>query len=430
VKKNLTLLFLLAFGPVFSQSGYYYPPLTGSSWDTVSPQSLGWCIDKLDSVIEFSGQKNSKALIILYKGRIALEKYYGSFTGDSIWYWASAGKSLTSLITGIAQDQNLLSISDSTSKYLGAGWTNCTPTQEAQIKIVHQLTMTTGLDYHYPDLDCVADSCLNYHAPAGTEWYYYNAPYHLIQDVIANASGVTYNAYTVSHLSTRTGIYGYWFDYIFYSKPLAAARLGLLMLNNAVWNTDTILRDRQYLDNSRNTSQNYNQSYGYLWWLNGKSSFMSPGSTIVFPGMLCPPAPPDMYAALGKNDQKIYIVPSMDLVVVRMGDAAGQVLLGPSSFDSDFWEKLMQVFCNSSDVSAYGAINSEIQIQPNPANACVRVRVNEALIGKEISIYGMDGGKIMGLRISDSEFTIQTGYLASGIYFLKAGPLTRKFVVD
>ena len=55
---------------------------------------------------------------------------------------------------------------------------------------------------------------------------------------------------------------------------------------------------------------------------------------------LIPNAPADTYSGLGKNDQKLYIVPSKGLVIVRMGDNAGESLLGPSSFDNALWEKI------------------------------------------------------------------------------------------
>ena len=89
-----------------------------------------------------------------------------------------------------------------------------------------------------------------------------------------------------------------------------------------------------------NTSQNLNLSYGYLWWLNGKASAMVPQSQIVFNTSLAPDAPADMIMALGKDDKKIYVVPSLNLVVVRLGDDAGTAPLGPSSFDNDLWLKL------------------------------------------------------------------------------------------
>jgi CubicO group peptidase (beta-lactamase class C family) len=89
-----------------------------------------------------------------------------------------------------------------------------------------------------------------------------------------------------------------------------------------------------------NTSQTYNLSYGYLWWLNGKTTSMVPQSQIVFPTPLAPNAPVDMFMALGKDDKKIYVIPSLDAVVVRLGDDAGGSVAGPSSFDNDLWAKL------------------------------------------------------------------------------------------
>ena len=41
-----------------------------------------------------------------------------------------------------------------------------------------------------------------------------------------------------------------------------------------------------------------------------------------------------------KNDQKIYVVPSKDLVIVRMGEAADDSNFGLSTFDNDLWAKI------------------------------------------------------------------------------------------
>ena len=91
------------------------------------------------------------------------------------------------------------------------------------------------------------------------------------------------------------------------------------------------------------TSQNLNKAYGYLWWLNGKESFRIPLSTEEFPGVLIPNAPNDLIAGLGLNDQKLYVVPSQNLVIIRMGDDAGDAQAGPSSFDNLLWEKINAV---------------------------------------------------------------------------------------
>ncbi|HEX2535137.1 MAG TPA: serine hydrolase domain-containing protein, partial [Chitinophagaceae bacterium] len=67
--------------------------------------------------------KKTKAFIILKNGRMVKERYFGTFTADSLWFWASAGKTLTAFVVGVAQQEGKLDIDDKTSKYLGTGWT-------------------------------------------------------------------------------------------------------------------------------------------------------------------------------------------------------------------------------------------------------------------------------------------------------------------
>ena len=117
------------------------------------------------------------------------------------------------------------------------------------------------------------------------------------------------------------------------------ARFGLMIYANGKWE-DTEIISESFLNEATNTSQNINEAYGYLWWLNGKSSFHLPQSQLEFSGELIPNAPSDMYAALGKNDQKIYVVPSKKLVVIRMGESAEAENFALSSFDNDLWEKI------------------------------------------------------------------------------------------
>ena len=320
----------------------YFPPIGSDTWETVTPQSLGWDATKLNEAIDYAGTKNTYGLIILYKGRIVAEKYWNGWNMNTVFYIASAGKSVTAFLAGIAQQEGKLNINNKTSTYLGNGWTSAPLAKENLITVKHQLTMTTGLEYNVPDDDCITPGCLTYKADAGSFWYYYNAPYRLVQDVIANATTTNYNTYTKTKLADKIGMKNYtWYNYTLWLNSRDMARFGLLTLNKAVWDGNTIMTDQSYFNAMTNTSQNYNSSYGYLWWLNGKSSFMVPTLTLVFPGMLNPAAPPDLIAALGKGDKKIYVVPSKDLVVIRHGDDTGDAVLGPSSFDNNFWTKLM-----------------------------------------------------------------------------------------
>ena len=334
--------------PVDSANILYFPPVSGTEWQTTTSSSLGWDEAGLNDLYTYLQSVNTKAFIILKNGKIVTEKYFGSFTADSLWYWASAGKTLTAFLTGIAQENGLLNINDRTSKYLGEGWTSEPLAKENLITIKNQLTMTSGLDDGVDDKDCTLPDCLLYKADAGTRWAYHNAVYTLLTKVISNASGTTYTNYYKQNVSDKTGMNGLWIqipgsDNIFYSNARSMARFGLLMLNKGTWSNTVILSDTNYFNSQISTSQSINLSYGYLTWLNGKSSFMVPGSQTVFSGSLIDNAPPDMYAALGKNDQKIYVVPSQKLVVIRMGESAGGFSLAVSGFDNTLWGKLKAI---------------------------------------------------------------------------------------
>jgi len=98
------------------------------------------------------------------------------------------------------------------------------------------------------------------------------------------------------------------------------ARFGLLILRNGMWD-DRRLVSAAYIKESTATSQKLNPAYGYLWWLNGKASFKLAGGR-EGQGMLWPDCPADAFGALGAQDKKIYVVPSLDLVVARHGGAA------------------------------------------------------------------------------------------------------------
>jgi CubicO group peptidase (beta-lactamase class C family) len=321
----------------------YFPPAS-PNWETASPASLGWNEAELNNLYTYLQQKGTKGFIILKNGRIAAEKYFGTFTADSNWYWASAGKTLTAFLVGIAQQEEKLNISHKTSQYLGTGWTSLPAAKENLITIRHQLTMTTGLDDGVGNIDCTLPACLQYKADAANRWAYHNAPYTLLENVVEAATNTTYNNYFQQKIRDRIGMNGLWvrqgYNNVYFSTPRSMARFGLLLLNKGVWNGTAILNDANYFNAQVNTSQNLNPSYGYLTWLNGKSSYMMPQAQFSFSGSLIPNAPADTYAALGKNDQKIYVVPSQNLVVIRMGEDAGGVQLAASGFDNELWGKL------------------------------------------------------------------------------------------
>lgn len=419
---NRSLLVFLLILPVLSHAQLYFPPVSGNEWQSREPSELGWCTGRIDSLYALLETNRTKAFIVLKDGRIVLEKYFGSFTADSPWYWASAGKSLAAFLTGVAQEQGLLSIDDTVSRFLGSGWTSCGPEKERLIRIRHQLTMTTGLDYLVADQDCTDPSCLRYRSDAGTAWFYHNAPYHLLHDVVAAASGRTWQQFTTQTLLLRTGISGIWYDHVFYSKPRSMARFGLLMLGKGAWSTDSILNDRQYYNSMITSSQGFNEAYGYLWWLNGKSSFRLPQSLQTFPGTLVPYAPHDAFAALGKNDQKLYVWPSRNIVVVRMGEAATDQGPVPVAFDTLMWKELRQVMCPEfTGLTGTRDAASSLSVWPNPANSELNVRIATQQKSFLAGLYNSKGEKVYEQTVENRlpENKIDLTALRSGVYTLR-----------
>ncbi|HMQ76939.1 MAG TPA: serine hydrolase [Flavobacteriales bacterium] len=424
-----TALVLLGAGPLTGQS-LYFPPLGPGTWDTLSPSALGWCPDRLDSLIDFVGSRNTKAFLILKDGKIVLEHYYGTFTQDSLWYWASAGKTLTAMLTGIAQEEGFLGINQPSSAYLGTGWTSCSPPQEAQITVWNQLTMTSGLDDGMGDPDCTDPACLQYLADAGTRWAYHNAPYTLLDDVIANATGTSFSNYFNTRIRNRIGMDGLWlplgYNKVYFSRARSMARFGLLALNRGVWANDTILHDTAYFTAMTTPSQGLNESYGHLWWLNGQPSFMLPGLQFVFPGPAMPDAPADMICGLGKNDQLLNVVPSRNMVVVRLGNEAYGSLSVATIFNNEIWQLIEQLPC----ATAVGEQEPEDGwgLHPNPATDLLRVVLPPGAVPEDLELLDERGRSIPvrwtgeGLDLSD---------LATGTYAVRIRgerPLVRRFL--
>ncbi|MEE2770760.1 MAG: serine hydrolase [Bacteroidota bacterium] len=322
----------------------YFPD--SENWESTSPEDLGWNTENINDLINFLDNSGTKAFIILKNGKIALEWYGNGEDSSSNLPWNSAGKTLSAFLMGIAQEEGYLSLEESSKKYLGAGWSSLTAEQEAHISIWNHITMTTGLDYE-GDTFCYDPECLTYLNEPGTFWYYHNAPYTLTQDIIENAVNKDFRSYFNEKLRDRIGMNGAWitlgYNHVYFSNARSMARFGLLCLNQGNWKNAEIMTDKSYFSEMLHTSQPLNPSYGYLWWLNGKSSFRLPQSSSSFQGSIIPNAPDDLVAGLGANDQKLYISKSLKLVVVRMGASAGETQLGLSSYDNQLWDRLRKM---------------------------------------------------------------------------------------
>ena len=419
MKKLLPIILLTLSFHLSDAQGLYFPPSTGTTWDTINPADLGWCQARIDTLYSFLQAKNTDAFIVLKEGKIVLEQYFGTFTVDSPHIWNSASKSLTATLTGIAQENGFINIDSPATHYLGAGWTSETPAQEDSITLLDLLTMTSGLN-PLPNGCANTDTnigCLTYLVPAGTQWSYHTGAYRKLQNVMSSAAGLNYDVLTQNYIGTTIGMTGLWIQQEFASTPRSAARFGLLTLSHDIWAGDTLLHDTAYFSAMTNTSQPYNLSYGYLWWLNGKASYMAPGPQGVTSGSLIPNGPPDMLCALGKNDQKIYVIPSTNMVIVRMGNAADSSTDASSAFDNELWAYIDSL--DSCTIINTGIISSacdNLHIYPDPATDLLYFQTEHTGSFDKIIITNMLGQTVAQYPFASQ---IHISQLPAAMYIIK-----------
>jgi CubicO group peptidase (beta-lactamase class C family) len=252
----------------------------------------------------------------------------------------------------------------------------------------------------------------------------------LLDGVIEGATGQTLNAYTVSKLNPTGMIGGFFqsgYNNVFVSSARSMARFGLLLENKGKWNGIPILIDTNYFHNMINSSQTINNAYGYLTWLNGKQNFMVPGFQTVIPGTLMPNAPAETFMALGANGQFINVVPSQDMVWIRMGEAPTNDLV-PFLLNDQIWEFINALDCQGSILENQ---QIEFSVYPNPSDESINIRISHSLNNhKPCSLLDASGRVIKSIELSGTDTQVDISTLKSGIYFIKIGGRVEKVSVD
>lgn len=327
----------LLFSPVIQQTppsdgvavdGLYFPGDT-ATWETQAPAQVGWDQDALARALDFAGENRSSGVVVAVAGRIIGERYWEpqatnrlgqSESGLPMEDVASVQKSVTSLLATMARDRGLLDLERAVSEYIGEGWSQASAADEGRITVRHLLSMTSGLNDQF-----------EYRFPAGVHWQYNTPVYATLHPVLEAATGLSLNLLTSRWLTIPLAMKeSFWNPrgegasnangFVTHARDLA--RAGLVMLAQGSWAGEELIANKQLLWESVQPSQPMNSEYGFLWWLNAE-------------GTLIPTAPVDLIAAQGASGRRIYVVPSMDLVVTRTGN-------NPSgSFYREFWALLM-----------------------------------------------------------------------------------------
>ncbi|MXP29618.1 serine hydrolase [Porphyrobacter algicida] len=303
-------------------------------------------------VVDYVHSQNTTGFLVMRHGRkliaenwpapaddklFAIFDYGKAANGELLEDVASQQKSFVSVLVAIAIDKGMIDVSRPVDSYIGSGWSHATSEQEHAIRVIDVLTMSSGLDEKFA-----------YKAPPGTKFFYNTAVYAISKKILAAASGLSLETMTREWLTGPLGMT----DTAWRQRPAALAGVGnstglvttptdsaifgQMVLHRGLAPTGKRIVSAASLQKMFVPSQT-NPAYGRLWWLNGGSYFIGAYGARKS-GMLVPAAPADMVAALGYLDRRVYIVPSLGLVIVRTGAAAKD-----KDFDQQLWTRLMRV---------------------------------------------------------------------------------------
>lgn len=271
----------------------------------------------------------TRAVVVVYKDTLIAEKYANGFDADTEILGWSMTKSITSALVGILVKEGKLKLTDD---HLLEHWTD----ERAEISLKDLLQMQSGLAFEenyatlsdatemlYRSEDIVASaSQLPLEHPIGSHWAYSSGTSNILSGIIRQqfAEHADYLAFPHKALFRKIGMSSavmetdesgnYIGSSYCYATPRDWAKFGLLYLNEGHWYGEQII-NTAWVDFSRQPAAHSNGYYGGHFWLNHNHS--------VFPDV-----PSDLYSCNGFEGQYVYIIPSKDLVVVRMGLNQGE----------------------------------------------------------------------------------------------------------
>jgi len=291
-------------------------------WAVSTPEARGMDGEKLLQAIQYASASGATAVLVIRNGYLVQEWYVVGWGPTTTQRGFSIAKSFTSAIVGMLIDDGLISDVNRPVSEFVPEWRDW---QHSTVTIKHLLSMNSGLYWSpivdpwwlitRPDQTAFALSVPMEHFP-GTTWVYSSIACQVLSELILQAGGMQAADYARDRLWNRIGMWDAdWMtdragNTLTYQSVIASARefakFGYLYLREGAWEDGQII-SRDWIMESTQSSQDENPLYGYLFWLN----------TL---GLQWPDVPADAFAAMGRNYRRIYVVPSLDLVVVRLGD--------------------------------------------------------------------------------------------------------------
>jgi CubicO group peptidase (beta-lactamase class C family) len=311
-------------------------------WAVEDPAEHGFDPDILQQAADWVGTLNTKCFVVTRDGVIVGEWYWNDWQKDSIKLIASASKSFTSALVGIAQDRGELNIDESASKYISE-WVG---TDSEAVTIKNLISNDSGrywddetdigrMAYGADDKTQFSIDLPDINTPQqyepGEHWDYNNCAIQTLERVLKNATGMDMIDYAQQYLLQPIGINAEWRrdqaanPFAFGGVQVSCrdlARFGYLYLREGMWADSEQIVSSQWVSESIRPSTDLNSAYGYLWWLNIEGP-VKDGFDLDYDGQRFPGLPEEIYAALGTGRQILAIVPSERIVLTRIGEEPG-----------------------------------------------------------------------------------------------------------
>lgn len=310
----------------------------------------------LDAMAAFAADQNSYSLVVVHAGVIQTEWYADGWDATRLAQSQSMHKSVLPVLIGAAiADGAIGSVDDRVGDYLPE-WRD---DPRGDITIKQLMTMSSGLKEYPFSLNPFSDAFQWLFASKtrpillrtprvaapGTEFVYNNLNSEILGLVIEQATGQRYADYLDEKLWTPMGggRVELWLEdeggkahtsCCLLSSAHDWTRFGLMLLGRGTVNGNRVIA-AEYLDQIIAQSRN-NPWYGYQIWL-GYSAQMNPRARRLSGGYqrTDPFLAKDTFYASGFGAQRVYVVPSHELVIVRMGPATGREPVKPT-WDNSF----------------------------------------------------------------------------------------------
>jgi len=270
-----------------------------------------------------------ESLLVLKDNKLIVEEYFYSYNRERLHPIYSCTKSITSLLLGSALEENREIQVDQSLLYFFPEYDSLKTKEKEQITLEHSLTMTAGLQWNeFPEEMYKTDNWFHYilsrplTSNPGVEFQYNSGCSILLDGVIFFLVGKHANAYAEDVLFKPLGISKYIWETHPNGTPQCGAglqmlprdmaKIGLLVLNNGLWNNKQIVSEEWLLQSTmpRVVESEY-FDYGYQWWLRSRHNKQWWAE---------PPVPskeePQMIIALGWGGQFIIVVKELNLVVI------------------------------------------------------------------------------------------------------------------